>query len=68
MKSRRRWAEHAASLGYVKNAYIFDGRPKRRRPFGRSKREDNIEVNLKQIRRRLWIGFIWYVGTHVLHT
>jgi hypothetical protein len=59
MKSRRRWAENAARMGYIyiRNAYIFDERPERRRLFGRSKRDDNIKMNLKEVRRKAmdWI-------------
>jgi hypothetical protein len=33
-----------------------------RKPLGipRRRKEDNIKMNLKEIRRRVWIGFIWF--------
>jgi hypothetical protein len=34
---------------------------KGRRPLGipRGRKEDNIKIDLKEIRQRVWIGFIW---------
>jgi hypothetical protein len=56
IKARRmRWAGHVARMGEVKGAYnILVGRPEGRRPLGRPRRrwEDNIKMDLKEIRFR----------------
>jgi hypothetical protein len=54
IKSRRmRWEGHVAHMGEKRGAYrILVGRPKGRRPLGRPRRrwEDNIKINLQEIR------------------
>jgi hypothetical protein len=53
IKSRRmKWAEHVACIGEKRGAYrILVGRPKGRRPLGRSRRrlEDNIKTDLQAV-------------------
>jgi hypothetical protein len=54
IKARRiKWAGHVARMVEVRGAYnIFVGRPEGRRPLGRPRRkwEDNIKMDLKEIR------------------
>jgi hypothetical protein len=41
-------------------------KPEWKRPSGiaRHRWEDNIKINLKEISRKVWTGFIWYrLGT-----
>jgi hypothetical protein len=48
-----RWAGHVASMGEVRGAHnISVGKPKGRRPLGRSRRrwEDNIKMDRREIR------------------
>jgi hypothetical protein len=62
IKARRiRWVGHVACMGEVRGAYIFlVGWPEGRRLLGRPRRrwEDNIEMDLREIRLGMWIGFI----------
>jgi hypothetical protein len=49
---RMRWAGHVAQMGEKRNVYgIFVGKPKGRRPLGRSRGGwvDNIKIDLRQI-------------------
>jgi hypothetical protein len=54
MKSRRmKWAGHVARMGEGRGVYrVLVGRSEGNRPLGRSRRrwEDNIKLNLKEIR------------------
>jgi hypothetical protein len=68
IKSRRmRWAGHVACMGEGRGAYrILVGRPEGRRPLGRRKRrwEDNIKIDLQEVRWGAWTGLIWLrIGT-----
>jgi hypothetical protein len=60
MKSRRmRWTEHVARMEEKRNAYrILVGKPEGKRPLGRLSHwwEDNIKINLREIR---WGGMDW---------
>jgi len=53
IKSKRmRGVRHVASMGEVRDAYIFlVGKPKRKRPLGRPRSgwEDNIKMYLREI-------------------
>jgi len=54
-----RWAGHVARMGDIRIAHsILIGKPKGRRPLGRSRRrwEDNIRMDLKGIE---WEGVDW---------
>jgi hypothetical protein len=47
-------------MGQVRNAYkILAGRPEGKRPVRRPgcRWEDNIKMDLKEVGRRVWIGF-----------
>jgi hypothetical protein len=49
-------------MGEMRNSYnFFIGKPESRRPHGGSKRrwEDNIRINIQEIRWSVWIGCIW---------
>jgi hypothetical protein len=54
-------------MGERGNTYkILDGNPEGKRPLGiyRRRLEDNIRMDLREIRWKLWTGFIWLrVGT-----
>jgi hypothetical protein len=68
IKSRRmRWAGHVARMGEGRGAYrILVGRPEGRRPLGRHRCrwEDNIKMDLQEVRWGTWTGFIWLrIGT-----
>jgi hypothetical protein len=56
------WSEgHVARMGGMRNAYsIFVGEPKGKRPCRRPGRrwEDNIRMDLREIRGQVWTGFI----------
>jgi hypothetical protein len=68
IKSRRmRWEGHVACMGQGRGSYrILLGRPEGRRPLGRPRRrwEDNIKVDLQEMRWGAWTGLIWLrIGT-----
>jgi hypothetical protein len=54
--------------GFKRNAYrALIGKPEEKRPLEKSKRvwENNIRTDLREIGRRVWIGFIWLsIGTN----
>jgi hypothetical protein len=54
-------------MGEVRGAYrILVGRPEERRPLGRPRRrwEDNIKMDLQEVRWGAWTGLIWLrIGT-----
>ena len=60
-------AGHVARKGDRRGAYtVLVGRPKRRKPLGRSRRrwEDNIKMVLKEVDWKTWPGLIWLrIGT-----
>jgi hypothetical protein len=62
-KSRRiRWPGHVAHMGKSKCVcMVLVGKPEGRRPFGRLRRrcEDNIKMNLQEVERRAWKGFVF---------
>jgi hypothetical protein len=65
-KSRRiRWAGHVACMGG--GAYrVLVGKTEGKRSLGRPRRrwEDNIKMNLQEVRWGAWIGLIWLmIGT-----
>jgi hypothetical protein len=52
IKSRIRWARHAARMGEKRNVYrILVGKPEGKRPLGRPKRRwvDNIKIDVREI-------------------
>jgi hypothetical protein len=52
IKSRMRWAGHAARVGERRGAYrILVGKPEGKRPLGRPRRrwEDNIKMDLQEV-------------------
>jgi hypothetical protein len=63
IKARRmRWAGHVAGMGEVRVAYnILVWRPEGRRPPGRprSRWEDNIKMDLREMGLGMWIGLFW---------
>jgi hypothetical protein len=54
-------------MGESKGAYrVLVGKPDGSRPLGkpRLRREDNIKMDLQQVKRRPWTGSIWLrIGT-----
>jgi hypothetical protein len=60
IKSRRmRWVGHVARIGGGKNVYrVLMGKPKGKRPLGRSRRrwEDGIKMDLRETG---WVGMEW---------
>jgi hypothetical protein len=49
-------------MGEMKNAYtILVRKPEGQNPFGRPRHrwEDNMRINLGEIRWEMWTGFIW---------
>jgi hypothetical protein len=54
-------------MGEGRGAYkVLVGRPKGRRPLGRPRRrsEDNIKMDLQEVRWGAWTGLIWLrIGT-----
>jgi hypothetical protein len=49
-------------MGENINAYrVLTGKPLRKRPFGRhrSRSEDNIKTDLKEMVWKGWTGFVW---------
>jgi hypothetical protein len=68
IKSRRmRWAGHVARMGEGRNVYrVLVGKPKGKRPFGRlrCRWENEIKMDLREIRWGAWSGFTWLrIGT-----
>jgi hypothetical protein len=63
IKSRRmRWAGHVARMGKGKNVYrVLVGKPEVKRPLGspRSRWEDWIKMDLREIGWGGWSGFTW---------
>jgi hypothetical protein len=50
----------------TKEYKIFVGKPERKRPLGRPRHiwEDDIKMNLREIGKEVWIGWIWLrIGT-----
>jgi hypothetical protein len=64
---RMRWAGHAARMGERKGMYrVFVGKPEGKRPLGRQRRrwEDNIKMDLQEVRCGEWSGSSWLtIGT-----
>jgi len=62
IKSRRmRWAGHVACMGERRGAYgVLVGKPDGKRPLGRPRRrwEDNIKMDLQEVRWGAWTGSI----------
>ena len=59
IKSRMGWAGHVACMSDRRDVYrVFVGKPERKRPLGRPKRrrEDNIEIDLKEAGCVRWTG------------
>jgi hypothetical protein len=68
IKSRRlRWAGHVARMGERRGAYrVLVGKPEGRRPLEtpRSRWEDNIKMDLREVGWGAWTGSIWLrIGT-----
>jgi hypothetical protein len=68
IKSRRlRWAGHVARKGERRGAYRpLVGKPEGRREIGKPRRkwEDNIKMDLREVRWGAWTGSIWLrIGT-----
>jgi len=61
------WAGYVARRGNMTGAYtVLVGRPERKRALERSKRrcEDNIKIDLQELRCEIWAGLIWLrIGT-----
>jgi len=64
IKSRRiRWARYVARMGERRGVYRdLVGIPDGKKQFGSPRRrwEENIEVDLQEIKREPWIGFSWF--------
>jgi len=62
IKSRRmRWAGHVACMGIRKGIYKdWVGRPEGKRPLGRPRPrwDNNIKMNLKEVKWVAWVGLI----------
>lgn len=55
-------AWHVPHVVDIRNVYeIFVSKSERNRPLRRPRcwSEDNIKINVKKIRGRVWTGFIW---------
>jgi hypothetical protein len=67
IKSRAEWAGHAARMREKTHAYrVLVGRREGKRPLGRPRRrwEDNIKLDLEEVRWEAWTEFIWLmIGT-----
>jgi hypothetical protein len=68
IKSRRmRWAGHVARMGEGRNVYrVLVGKPEGKRPLGRPKSrwEDGIRMDLREIGWGVCSGFVWLrIGT-----
>jgi hypothetical protein len=62
IKSRMGWTKHVAYMDEGTGAYkILVGRPEGRRPLGRPRHrwEDNIKMDLKEVRLGAWPGVRW---------
>ena len=63
IKSRRtEWAKHVARMGDKTRTYsVLAGRREGKRPLGRPRRrwEDNIKMDLEELRWEAWTGFVW---------
>jgi hypothetical protein len=64
MKLRRmRWEGHEMRVGKRRSAYrVLVGRPEGKRPLGRlrCRWEDNIKVDVQEVRWGAWTGLIWF--------
>ena len=64
VKSRRmRWAKHEARMGDRICAYtVLMGKHEGKRPLGRPRRrwEDNIKMDLQEVRCGVWTGSSWF--------
>jgi hypothetical protein len=57
-----RWAGHVACLGEKRNVYeVLIVKPEGKRPLRRPghRWKDDIKIDLLEIERRAWTGFIW---------
>jgi len=58
-----KWAGHVARMGARRGAYrILVGKPKRKRPLGKTRRrlEDNCKMDLQEMGLGgAWAGLIW---------
>jgi hypothetical protein len=63
IKSRRmRWVGHVARMGEERCVYrVLVGKPEGKRTLGRPKRrwEDNIRMDLQEVRFGVWTGLGW---------
>ena len=64
VKSRRmRWVGHVARMEERRGVYrVLVGKPERKRPLGIPRRrwEDNIKIDLEEVRCGLWTGSSWH--------
>jgi len=64
---RMRWAGHVARMGERRGVYgVLVGKPEGKRPLGRPRRrwEDNIKMDLQEVRCGVWTGSSWLrIGT-----
>jgi hypothetical protein len=44
-----RWAGHVANMGEMNSYRILVGKPERKRPLQRRRRDENIKMNLKEL-------------------
>jgi hypothetical protein len=58
---RKRWVGPVACVGVRRGAYsILVGKPKGKRPLGRSRnRWEDITIDLQEVVGGAWTGFIW---------
>jgi hypothetical protein len=57
-----RWAGHVARIGEERGVYrVLVGKPEGKRPLGRPRLrwEDNIRMDLQEVRRGVWTGLGW---------
>ena len=64
---RRRWKGHVARMWEMRDAYrVLVGKPEGRRSLGKPRRrwEDNIKMDLREVRSGAWTGSNWLrIGT-----
>ena len=67
VKSRMRWAGHVARMVEGRGVHrVLMGKPEGKRPLGRPRRrwEDNIKMDLKEVRGVVGTGWSWLrIGT-----
>ena len=66
VKSRKmRWAGYVARMGEGRGVHrVLVGKPEEKRPLGRPRRrwEDNIEMDLQEVRGDVGIRWSWRIG------